>query len=80
MMSSGRDYLTYLPSDLLTKILAEIPLSSFLDLTDTSRGIPVSIRPKIVATCNAAIRSRFPNEDKLLQTYPQRPWAGEQEK
>jgi len=55
MMSSGRDYLIYLPSDLLTKILAEIPLSSFLDLTHTARGIPAFIKPKIVAICNAAI-------------------------
>lgn len=67
-----RDYLTSLPAELLTKILSSVPLSSvplssFLDLTHTSRGLRHFIKANAAAICNTAIESRFAYENKPLK-------------
>jgi hypothetical protein len=39
MPSPNQDYLTSIPPEVLNKILAELPLRSFLDLEHTSSGL-----------------------------------------
>lgn len=74
MASSDRDYLTTLPPELLTKVIAEIPLSSFLALTQTSSGLRAFIKSNAARICNTAIRSRFPLEADFLDVTLQNGW------
>jgi hypothetical protein len=61
------EYLTSLPPELLIKVLSEVPLSSFLDLTKTSRALREFIKTNAARICNMAIRSRLAYEAKILE-------------
>jgi hypothetical protein len=63
----GRDRLSTLPSELLLMIISEVPLSSFLDLVHTSKGLREFIKANARKICNLAIESRFPLQAKYLR-------------
>jgi hypothetical protein len=67
MASLDRDYLTTLPTELLLDIFAEVPISSFLDLTQTSRGLRTFIKAHAARLCNLAIQTRYAQEAKRLK-------------
>jgi hypothetical protein len=66
-VSSNHEYLTSLPPELLIKVLSEIPLSSFLNLTHTSRDLRTFIKTNAARISNAAIESRFSFKAKILE-------------
>ncbi|KAN0120344.1 hypothetical protein V8E51_002552 [Hyaloscypha variabilis] len=66
MTSDYHDYLTSLPPEILTNIIAEVPLSSFLDLTHTCRGLRNFIKVNAARICNLAILARFTPEANPL--------------
>ncbi|PMD30964.1 hypothetical protein L207DRAFT_591908 [Hyaloscypha variabilis F] len=66
MTSDHHDYLTSLPPEILTNIIAEVPLSSFLDLTHTCRGLRNFIKVNAARICNLAILARFTPEANPL--------------
>lgn len=68
MESNTRDHLTTVPPEILTKILAEVPLSSFLSLTHTCSGLRQFLKANAAQICNAAIRARFPTHAEVLNS------------
>jgi hypothetical protein len=65
---SPRDYLTTIPLEILVKILADVPISDYLDLVHTSRGLRDIIRAAAPQLCNQAIRSRHAAMAKYLES------------
>jgi hypothetical protein len=59
--------LVSLPPEILIKVLSEVPLSSFLALTHTSRGLRAFVKDNAAKICNMAIRSRFAEHIKILE-------------
>lgn len=71
-MSSDSDankssILVSLSPEILIKILSEVPLSSFLALAHTSRGLRAFVKDNAARICNMAIRSRFAEHVKILE-------------
>jgi hypothetical protein len=56
--SQDRDYLTSLPTELLARVIAEVPISSYLDITHTSRILRDFIKTNAARLCNEVIRSQ----------------------
>ncbi|KAE9380921.1 hypothetical protein N431DRAFT_459833 [Stipitochalara longipes BDJ] len=67
MTPDNHDYLTSFPPEILIKILAEVPLSSFLNLMQTSRGLRGFLKANAARICNTAIRARFLIHAKLFK-------------
>lgn len=72
--TKDKDRLTTLPAELLIKIIAEVPLSFFLDLTQTCRHLRHLIKDNAKEICNGAIESRFPLHAKYLHPVKKRGW------
>ena len=79
--SKPTDLLSTLAPELLVQVIAELPLSSFLDLKHTSTFFRNFLKNNASTICNHAIRTRFPYEEKLLQSalmagwlMPTHPW------
>lgn len=56
--SSGRDYISHLPPELLGNIMAKLPISSYLDIAHTSSNMRAVIKKHAAMICNTAIRAR----------------------
>jgi hypothetical protein len=65
--SQDHDYLTSLPTELLIKVIAEVPINSYLDLTHTSKGLRDFMKANAADVCNEAIRSRHSIVAKFLK-------------
>jgi hypothetical protein len=72
--TKDKDRLTTLPAKLLIKIIADVPLSSFLDLTQTCRYLRHLIKDNAKEICNKAIEARFPLHTKYLHPVKKRGW------
>jgi hypothetical protein len=71
----GKDRLTALPKELLLKVICEVPLSSFLDLTHISKRLRDLIKANARRICNTAIESRFPLQAKYLRPVKVSGWT-----
>jgi hypothetical protein len=71
---TGRDYLTTLPAELLSQIIADLPLRSFLDLSHTSSFLRYFIKTNASIICNDAIKTYYSREAKLLETEKRSGW------
>jgi hypothetical protein len=58
--------LTTVPTEILVKVIAQVPLKSYLDLVHTSKVFGNFIKLNASRICNEAIRSRFRLEAKVL--------------
>jgi hypothetical protein len=65
--SQDLDYFASLPSELLIKIIADVPSKSFLDIVHTSKFLRQFVKVNAAAICNRAILSRYRLESKLLK-------------
>jgi hypothetical protein len=63
-----QDYLTTFPTEILIKILSEVPISSFLDILHTSSRLRAILKSHAAVICNLAIKSRFWRKAKCLNT------------
>ena len=61
------DYLTNLPANILLRILSNVPMSSFLDLSQTHSQLRWFMHNCAATICNLAIIERFPVEAKFLE-------------
>ncbi|KAE9380977.1 hypothetical protein N431DRAFT_292943, partial [Stipitochalara longipes BDJ] len=68
------DYLTSLPSEILLKIVTQVPIKNFLDLVQTSRAFRNFIKANASKICNDVIRSRYQLEAALLQSELKAGW------
>jgi len=60
------DYLSNMPNHILLRILAHVPMSSFLDLSQTHPQIRYFMQNFAAHICNFALMTRFPNALKAL--------------
>jgi hypothetical protein len=58
------DYLTNLPNHILLRILAYVPMSSFLDLSQTHPQLRLFMHNHAATICNYNLITRYPNELK----------------
>jgi hypothetical protein len=72
--SQDRDYLTPLPTELLIKVIAEVPMDSYLDLTHTSKGLRDFMKANAAGICNEAIRRRHSVMAENLKTELKSGW------
>jgi hypothetical protein len=72
--SQDHDYLTSLPAELLIKIIAEVPMDSYLDLAHTSKGLLDFMKANAADVCNEAIRSRHSFAAKCFKTELKNGW------
>ena len=63
-----QDYLTTFPTEILIKILSEVPISYFLDILHTSSRLRAILKSHAAVICNLAIKSRFWRKAKCLNT------------
>jgi len=56
------DYLSNMPNHILLRILAHVPMSSFLDLSQTHPQLRYFMQNYAAHICNYAAITRFPNE------------------
>jgi hypothetical protein len=68
------DYLTNMPNEVLLRIVSKVPLSSFLDLIQTSQYLRWFIQQHATMICNLAIESRFPAEARILESTETEGW------
>jgi hypothetical protein len=72
--SEDHDYLTSLPTELLIKVIAEVPMDYYLDLTHTSKGLRDFMKANAANICNEAIRSRHSIAAEILKTELKSGW------
>ena len=72
--SQDRDYLTSLPTELLVKVIAKVPIDSYLDLTYTSKGLRDFMKANAAGICNEAIRSRHSIAAEFLKSELKSGW------
>jgi hypothetical protein len=68
------DYLTNMPPEILIRIISNVPLSSYLDLTQTSNQLRYMMQNYAEVICSLAIESRFPAEARLLESIEVEGW------
>ncbi|PMD15778.1 hypothetical protein NA56DRAFT_325910 [Hyaloscypha hepaticicola] len=66
--AGARNRFTTMPSEILLKIVSQLPSKYFLDLVQTCRMLRNFIKINASRICNEKIRSEFEFEAKLLQT------------
>jgi hypothetical protein len=69
-----RDLLTTIPSEILLKIISQVPTKGFLDLVQTCRTLRNFVKINASRICNEAILTRFPLKSKLLQSTKVSEW------
>ena len=66
--AEAQDRFTTMPSEILLKIITQLPSKYFLDLVQTCRMLRNFIKINASRICNEKIRSEFEFEAKVLQT------------
>lgn len=61
------DYLTNMPPEVLLRIISNVPLDCYLDLTQTCQHLRYWMQNCADMICNLAIESRFPSEARILE-------------
>ena len=72
--AEAQDRFTTMPSEILLKIITQLPSKYFLDLVQTCRMLRNFIKINASRICNEKIRSQFDFEAKLLQSELQSGW------
>ncbi|PMD15782.1 hypothetical protein NA56DRAFT_709431 [Hyaloscypha hepaticicola] len=72
--SQDHDYLTSLPTELLIKVIAEVPMDYYLDLTHTSKCLRDFMKANVANICNEAIRFRHSIAAEFLKTELKSGW------
>jgi hypothetical protein len=63
-----RDILTFVPPEILIKIVAQLPSKCYLYLVHTSKTLRNFVKINASRICNKAIRTRFPLEAAVLKS------------
>jgi hypothetical protein len=72
--AEAQDRFTTMPSEILLKIITQLPSKYFLDLVQTCRMLRNFIKINASRICNEKIRAQFEFEAKLLQSQLQSGW------
>jgi len=68
------DYLTNMPPEVLLRIVSNVPLNCYLDLTQTCEHLRYWMQNCAAMICNLAIESRFPSEARILESLQINNW------
>jgi hypothetical protein len=74
ILHDKKDCLIILPPEILSIILLELPMASYLDLVQTSKHLRQFIRANAARLCNATILSQFPLEARLISSGKMNGW------